>query len=99
MQVLRDTAVSAQPPGAIGYSLGATDAVAALHLRAAFLEQPVDPADLAKAKGGAGQTFPIRAADFMPAYQGAALGERLRKLENAWIASAFTLTKSKLMRL
>ena len=99
VRLLRDAAASTQSPAGLGYALGAMDAAAALHLRAAFFEQPVDPIDLAKAKGGAGQTFPIRAADLMPAYQGAALGERLRKLENAWIASDFTLTKSRLMRL
>ncbi|WP_224824293.1 CCA tRNA nucleotidyltransferase [Cognatishimia sp. MH4019] len=99
VEVLRDAATSTQTPGALGYRLGAVDAVGALHLRAAFFEQPVNPDDCAKAEKSATRSFPIKAADLMPAYQGAALGKRLKEMEEAWIASDFTLSKSDLMRL
>lgn len=99
IELLRDAATSAQTPGALGYRLGAVDAVAALHLRAAFFEQPVDLGDCSKAEESATHSFPIQAADLMPAYEGAALGKRLKELEEAWITSDFTLNKSDLMRL
>ncbi|MEL7211226.1 MAG: CCA tRNA nucleotidyltransferase [Pseudomonadota bacterium] len=99
MDLLREAATSAQSPSALGYHLGASDAVAALHLRAAFFEQAVDPADCETAKAAAAQVFPIKAADLMPAYEGPALGARLRELEDAWIASDFTLTKFDLLHL
>ncbi len=99
VELLRDAATSSQTPAALGYRLGAVDAVSALHLRAAFFEQPVNPSDCTKAEQSAAQSFPVKAADLMPTYQGVALGERLKKLEEAWIASDFTLSKSDLMRL
>jgi hypothetical protein len=35
----------------------------------------------------------------MPDYEGAALGDRLRVLENHWIASGFRLAREDLMKL
>lgn len=45
------------------------------------------------------RTFPIRAGDLMPIYQGRELGEALRKLEKDWIASGFSLSKVELLEL
>ena len=81
----------------LGYRLGAEDACAALALRAALLEQALNPADLEAARMASTQTFPISAADLMPDVQGPALGDMLRQLEGEWIASNFSLTRADLL--
>lgn len=86
-----------QAPGALGYLHGADVARDILLLRAATFEHPLDPGALAAANHGARQTFPVTAADLMPAYQGAALGARLRTLEARWIASEFKLSRDDLL--
>lgn len=50
--------------------------------------------DIAK---GAAARFPLAAADLMPRFQGAALGQRLAELEARWIASGFTLSREQLL--
>jgi len=95
-QALRDGMGNAMGPGELGYRFGADTARDILLLRAAQFEQPPDPAGFQAAEAGAAATFPVRAADLMPAYSGPALGARLAALEGAWIASGFTATKAKL---
>lgn len=99
IDLLKGAATGSQPASELGYRLGDADGCAALHLRAAYFEQPVDPEGLEMIQHGAAQTFPISASDLMPTYTGAALGSRLKTLEAAWIASGFTHTKSDLLRL
>lgn len=49
---------------------------------------------------GASAKFPIRAADLMPRLKpGPALGVALKRLETAWVASDFTLTRDQLRTL
>jgi len=84
--------------GALGYRHGARAARDVLLLRAALLEQPLDPDTLAAADAGASSIFPVTAADLMPDYLGAALGARLKLLEERWIASGFALTKGDLLK-
>ena len=84
--------------GALGYRHGARAARDVLLLRAALLEQPLDPDTLAAADAGASSVFPVTAADLMPDYLGAALGARLKLLEERWIASGFALTKGDLLK-
>lgn len=81
----------------IAYRNGELAAVDVALLRAAVFEMPVEHEYMAQAKFGANQTFPIQAADLMPDYQGKALGERMRKLENRWIHSNFELSLSQLL--
>lgn len=69
----------------------------ALLVRAALVSSPLDPAELASARFGAAQTFPLRAADLMPRYSGPALGDRLAELEAQWIASDFRLDRDTLL--
>jgi poly(A) polymerase len=94
---LRGAATSSDPPGVLGYHLGAAEAVDALAIRAALMTREIDPADSAAAHHGAAQTFPVRAADLMPALRGPALGAKLKDLESRWVASGFTLTKEALL--
>ena len=84
-------------PATLGYRLGADEAAHALALRAALLEQPLDPEDLDTARDAATQTFPVKAADLMPDVHGPALGDMLRQLEADWIASGFNLTRDELL--
>ena len=66
-------------------------------VRQASMGQPIDPDELAIVQHAIQQSFPVKAADLMPAFTGAALGERLRKLEADWIASGFTLSRDALI--
>ncbi len=81
----------------LGYRHGVPIARDILLLRAAILEQPLDPAALDAASVGAEAVFPIKARDLMPQHQGPALGERLKTLEERWIASGFALTRWELL--
>lgn len=66
-------------------------------LRAAFAGTDLHPDTEAEIETGAAARFPVSAADLMPEYKGAALGARLRELENRWIASGFSLTRAELL--
>jgi poly(A) polymerase len=66
-------------------------------VRQASMGQAIDPDELAIVHHASEQSFPVKAADLMPAFTGAALGERLRKLEADWIASGFTLSRDALI--
>ena len=68
-------------------------------LRWASLLQSFDENAIDSVWRGAEAKFPISASDLMPTYTGNALGERIKKLETAWIASDFSLTKSMLLTL
>ena len=65
-------------------------------VRQALMGQPVDQSEIDQIKHASRQVFPVRAVDLMPAYSGAALGAKLKELEQAWINSGFSLTKSQL---
>ena len=66
-------------------------------IHAASLGQPLPPDQLPALESAARQVFPLRAADLMPALEGAALGAALKEAEARWIASGFTLTKAELL--
>ena len=97
LALLRDGMDAGAPPHELGYRLGATAAADILALRAALGTREPDPADLAQARTAAGQTFPVTAADLMPALSGPALGQRLKALEDRWIASRFALSRADLL--
>jgi poly(A) polymerase len=77
---------------------GAQDAHDILALRAALGTREIDPEQAATITDAAAQRFPVTAADLMPALSGPALGDRLKQLENRWLASRFTLSKADLLR-
>ncbi len=66
---------------------------------AALMEQPLAVDALTDVVRGATFEFPVKAADLMPALEGKALGEALKRLEDRWIKSGFTLSKSDLLSL
>ena len=97
LQLLRHWAEGTAQAGELGYRLGVQDGIAAIVLRAALMEMPPDPDADRNIREGAEQVLPLAAADLMPRWQGAALGATLRRLEQDWIASGFTLTRDALL--
>lgn len=82
---------------ALGYYHGVKTALDILCLRAVFDGHTPEMAWQADVAQGAAATFPIRAEDLMPQFQGPALGARLKELERRWIASGFELSRSALL--
>ena len=95
--VSRDAMVSTSGPGELGYLLGVKRAIDVVVLRAAFGTEPPEGWQDAM-HTGANATFPIDASDLMPDYQGAALGDRLKTLEDEWIRSEFSATREELLK-
>lgn len=80
----------------LGWRLGATLGADAVLARAALLEMPLPKGwrdDLAL---GAAAEFPVRAAD-LSHLSGAALGARLKELQQRWCESDLTLTRAELL--
>lgn len=94
LEKLRDTDAS---PATLGYRFGADTARDRLLVLSAVLGQTLPPDDIAAAKHGAAQIFPLKAADLMDRYQGPALGRALKEAENRWLESDLTLTKDDLL--
>lgn len=94
---LRDAIGSMQGGGELAYRHDQAFAEDVLLLRAALFGTPPNPVELAASYLGASASFPVSAADLMPDYAGAALGDRLRVLEDRWIKSDFTLTRTELL--
>lgn len=88
---------SAEAPAELGYRHGYAAARDVILLRAAMFEMPLDPDVLKQADRGARAAFPVKPRDLMPGFAGPALGEKLRELEDRWIASGFALTKADLL--
>lgn len=97
LDLLRAVAAETMQAAELGYRHGAEDGRAVLLLRAALLEMPWRACDTEDLAQGAEARFPVTAADLMPTYSGPALGARLQELEQAWIASGFTLTRDDLL--
>ncbi|WP_458792090.1 CCA tRNA nucleotidyltransferase [Yoonia sp. MH D7] len=81
----------------LAYNHGANIALDRAAIEAASLGQQLDPATIQLTQFAASQTFPLKAADLMPALQGAALGTALKNAQDDWIASGFKLTKQDLL--
>ena len=99
LDTLRAAATGTAGAGELGYRLGAEDGLRAVALRTAMSGNPLDGAAARDVAAGAEQVFPVRAEDLMPELQGSALGARLKRLEQAWIASGFALDRDALLRL
>ena len=97
LSLIREEIGSLRSPKELGYRHGFILAEAIILCRAAIFE--IDPPELwqADAQMGADAVFPVAAADLMTAYQGKALGDRLRMLEQTWIDSGLMLSKAELL--
>ena len=62
-------------------------------LRAAVFEQQISQNDLERTTVGSKAKFPVKGNDLSGAYEGGALGRKLKELEAAWIESEFSLSK------
>lgn len=96
---MRDYTAYTQNTSAVtaAYHHGAQIGRGVLLLQNATLGQEIVAEELALIAAAENQTLPVRAADFMPALKGEALGEALRNAEARWIASGFTLSKEDLL--
>lgn len=94
---LKDAAGSIMGPTELGYRMGPQLAADALMLRSALLETDFDEDTLTVAREASTAVFPVSAADLIDEYSGPRLGERLAKLESAWIKSGFSLSKDELL--
>lgn len=97
MTLIRDEFGSGRGPGELAYRHGLPTARAIVLGRAAIFETPPALDWQNHAEYGAKAQFPVAAADLMPAFQGPALGMRLRELESRWVASGFAMTKDALL--
>lgn len=86
---LRTAIAGLESAATLGYRLGARKAADAVLARAALFETPPDPDWPAHIQRGANAKFPLKPADLMPALQGPALGEALKRAEAHWIAQGF----------
>jgi poly(A) polymerase len=99
LTLLRNAIQETAPLPEIGYRYGIETGTDIVLLRGALLGEPVEAAMLETLRHGAEQVFPVRADDLIPAYEGKALGEKLRQLEDEWISSGFTLSRDALLGL
>lgn len=97
LDLLRRMIGSSTPPAELGYRHGAAAGRDVLLLRAAMLDAPFDPLDVATVDKGAAAQFPLSAADFQPELSGPALGQALKEAEQTWIDSGFTLSRKALL--
>ena len=94
---LHDATGSMLTPAVLGQKLGADLATDVMLSRAAMLEQPQPQDWQSEVARGAQTRFPITSAD-LPNLVGPLLGQELKRLERAWLASDLRLTKADLLR-
>jgi poly(A) polymerase len=95
--ILRQAVAAGEPPAAAAYRLGVEAARDAALVRSALSGGGL-PADLEEGLArGAAARFPVRSSDIPRS--GPALGAALHRLEEAWIASDFSLDRGRLLSL
>jgi len=85
-------------PEELGYRYGAADARDMILLTSALLQTPIPTEMESRAATGAGADFPVKPRDLMEDFEGRALGNKLREIEDRWIASGFTLSRESLLK-
>jgi poly(A) polymerase len=94
---IRDDIGSTLGAAALGWTLGEFPAQDVILCRAALFETSLAVNWHSEIQRGAQAVCPVSAADLMPALQGPALGQRLKTLQDRWLASNLTLGKSALL--
>jgi poly(A) polymerase len=89
---------TSESPAALGWRLGGALAADVILARAASLGTPPPEGWQAEVQRGAMASFPVTAADLMPALQGEALGARMKELQARWLASGLTLSREDLLK-
>lgn len=95
---MRAAAIGTQTVKELAYRMDAEQARSACLLRAALLEQVLMPDLEAEIARGAEALFPLSAADLMPELNGRTLGDALKRLEQVWIESGFSLSRAELLQ-
>lgn len=85
------------PVPELGYRHDLDTGLDVLLLRGAMSGVAPAAKDLDDLEHGSKAKFPVTSADLMPEFEGPALGRKLKELEQTWIASGFTLSKSDLL--
>ncbi|SNS09996.1 CCA tRNA nucleotidyltransferase [Antarctobacter heliothermus] len=98
LHLYRDLMGSTEGPAELAYRQGPDVAQTVVALRAASFGSPLPQDITAPIAKGAKAKFPLKAKDLMPSYQGAALGDALRRAEEHWIAQGFIPDKADLRR-
>ena len=93
--VLRESV--GMPEAETAYRHGAETGRDSALVTAALLGRPLAEGVFDRLADAAVAEFPVKAADLMPALQGKALGEALRRMEDRWIASGFRLSRDELL--
>ena len=94
---IRHAAEGTAGAGELAYRMGKDVAMDALLVRAALTGSALPNGWRGSLEEGEYAAFPIKAADLQNTYEGPALGERLRMLEDRWIASGFKLSRESLL--
>jgi hypothetical protein len=80
------------------YRYGIDAGLRAEVLEAAILHRALPPDVQERAQSAANLRFPVKAADLCPPFSpGPALGAELKRLEELWIKTGFSLTQSELL--
>ena len=93
---IRVYSVSSDTPKAVGHLAGAKVGRAAILLRSAYANVPLENEALTQVEEGADAVFPISARD-LPHLSGAALGAELKRIKQVWLASDLTKSKEQLL--
>lgn len=98
LAALRDAIGTTGTPAALGWRLGGALAADVILARAATLGTPPPEGWQPEVQRGAMASFPVTAADLMPALQGEALGARMKELQARWLASGLSLSRDDLLK-
>ncbi|GHC50533.1 CCA tRNA nucleotidyltransferase [Neogemmobacter tilapiae] len=90
---------SGEAPAILAWRHGSELARDALLVQSALMGQELPQNWQDSLTQGMAAHFPIKAADLMPEFQGAALGRQLKHLESAWLDSGFALDRAQLLAL
>ena len=96
MAALDQALSSLDSPAVLGWRIGAEGGADAILARAALMGAPTPEGWQAEVARGAAAEFPVKAAD-LPDLSGAALGRRLKELEQEWCSSGLRLDKAQLL--
>ncbi|WP_299608419.1 CCA tRNA nucleotidyltransferase [uncultured Tateyamaria sp.] len=96
LESIRQLSVSTDSAKALGHIGGLEAGNAAVLLRAAYANAPIDRSDLGAVSEGASADFPISAKD-LPHLSGVDLGVELKRLKQLWLASDLTKSKQDLL--
>lgn len=97
LAVLRDAVSGMDTPAVLGWRLGAARGWDAVAIRSVLTGASLPPNCAAELSRGAFAKMPVRAEDLMPDLQGAALGARLKAVEDDWIESDLRKSRDELL--